>query len=169
MHEGERLINTNATPRPIVRAASILMENGRICLVKQAVTDTRHWALPGGKLELGEKLSECIAREFKEETGLDVQVRELLYVTDRIVSDPYSHLVHMSFLVDRLGDRTLPLEWKHTDPYPSSSSGVIREIKMVPVDELDEYGFSSVFCKLLKDNFPGRGSYKGDFRTFYGE
>ena len=160
---------TNATPRPIIRAASILIENGRICLVKQAVTDTRHWALPGGKLELGEKLSECITREFKEETGLDVQVRELLYVTDRIISDPHTHLVHMLFLVDRLGDKGLPLKWKYTDPYPPSSSDTTREIKMVPVNELDKYGFSLAFGKLVKDNFPGRGSYKGDFRAFYGE
>jgi ADP-ribose pyrophosphatase YjhB (NUDIX family) len=161
--------STGLTPRPIIRAASILIENESICLVKQAVTDTRHWALPGGKLELGEKLSECITREFKEETGLTVQVRELLYVTDRIISDPYSHVVHMLFLVSRLENKGLPAEWQHTDPYPSSASDSIRELKMVPLHELDKYGFSPVFCKLVKDNFPGRGSYKGDFRIFYGE
>lgn len=161
--------NAGTATKPIIRAASILIEDERICVVKQSVTDTRNWALPGGKLEIGEKLSECITREFKEETGLDVQVRELLYVTDRIILDPYSHVVHMTFLIDRLGRSELPLEWKHTDPYPSSSSGEIREIKMVPLDELDKYGFSSVFCKLIEDDFPGRGSYKGDFHEFYGE
>jgi ADP-ribose pyrophosphatase YjhB (NUDIX family) len=161
--------NKGLTPRPIIRAAAILVENGSICLVKQAVTDTRHWALPGGKLEPGEKLSECITREFKEETGLAVLIRELLYVTDRIISDPYSHVVHMLFLVDRLENKDLPVEWHHTDPYPSSASDSVREIKMVPMNELEKYGFSSVFCKLVKDDFPGRGSYRGDFRIFYGE
>ncbi len=163
------MIDNNATPRPIIRAASILIENGRICLVKQEVTDTRHWALPGGKLELGETLSECIAREFEEETGLVVQVRELLYVTDRITTDPYIHLVHMSFLVEKVGDKPLPLEWKHTDPHPSASLDTVREIRMVPVNELDKYGFPPPFCEMVKDDFPCRGSYLGDFRAVYGE
>jgi ADP-ribose pyrophosphatase YjhB (NUDIX family) len=164
-----KLNKTSTTPKPIIRAASILIENGRICVVKQAVTDKRDWALPGGKLEIGEKLSECIIREFAEETGINVQVRELLYVTDRIIPDAYSHIVHMTFLVDRLEGGELPHEWEHKDPYPSSSSDAIRKIKMVPVNELGKYGFSPSFCKLVKDNFPSRGSYQGDFHTFYGE
>lgn len=156
-------------PRPIIRAASILLEDGRICLVKQKVTETRNWSLPGGKLELREKLSECISREFKEETGLDVDVMELLYVTDRITSDPDTHVVHMSFRIDRSGTETIPVEWTHTDPYPSTSSGIVREIKMVPVNELQDYGFSQVFCRLVKEDFPKRGSYMGDYFTFYNE
>jgi len=163
------LTNTDTTSGPIIRAASILIENGRICLVKQEVTDTRHWALPGGKLEPGETLSECIAREFEEETGLKVRVRELLYVTDRIVTDPHIHLVHMSFLVERLGDKPLPLEWTHTDPHPPASVDTTREVRMVPVKELGIYRFPPAFCNMVKDNFPGRGSYLGDFHAVYGE
>ncbi|MFE2995251.1 NUDIX hydrolase [Nocardia sp. NPDC059246] len=32
------------------------------------------WALPGGKIELGESLAECGIREAKEETGIDVEI-----------------------------------------------------------------------------------------------
>ena len=161
--------DTNPPPGPMIRAASILLEDGRVCLVKQKVTETRNWSLPGGKLELRERLSECISREFKEEIGLDIKVRELLYITDRITSDPDTHVVHMLFRVDRLGNELLPTEWRHFDPYPSTSSGKMREIKMVPVDELQDYGFSPVFCGLVKEDFPGRGNYQGDFFTFYKE
>ena len=153
----------------MIRAASILLDNGRICLVKQEVSEKRHWSLPGGRLELKEKLSECISREFKEETGVDIQVRELLYVTDRITSNPDTHVVHMAFLVEKLGNRELPDEWTHVDPFPSASSDSIREIRMVNMDDLEQYGFSLVFCGLVKDHFPGRGSYQGDFFTFYDE
>jgi ADP-ribose pyrophosphatase YjhB (NUDIX family) len=161
--------NPDMTPRPMIRAASILLDKGRICLVKQEVTEKRHWSLPGGKLELREKLSECVSREFKEETGLDVQVRELLYVTDRITSNPDTHVVHMSFLVEKSGNRELPAEWAHADPFPSTSSDRIREIRMVKIADLEQYGFSHVFYELVKEGFPGRGSYKGDFFTFYNE
>ena len=150
----------------MIRAASILIENGRLLLVKQEVTATRHWALPGGRLEAGETISQCITRELKEETGLDCRVRKLLYVTDRITES--SHLVHMSFHVDRVEAKPLPLEWQHTDPHPSASSAV-REIRMVKLDEIRSYGFSLVFCQLALDDFPSQGSYKGDFHALYGE
>jgi ADP-ribose pyrophosphatase YjhB (NUDIX family) len=162
-------MNTRPVQWPVIRAASVLIENGQLLLVKQEVTATRHWSLPGGKLDFAETLSQCIARELKEETGLDGCVRELLYITDRIIQSANQHVVHMSFLVDRIGDKPLPLEWQHVDPYPSTSSDAIREIRMVPLGDLGAYGFSPVFCQLVRDGFPGRGSYKGDFRLMYGE
>ncbi len=78
---------------PTVRAACVLIENHRILLVKQNVTATRHWSLPGGHLEFGETLGDCVVREMKEETGLDIADRQLLYITDRIVGD--THVVHI--------------------------------------------------------------------------
>ena len=38
--------------------------------------------LPGGGLEFGEGTCDCLVREFKEETGLDVTIGEHIYTTD---------------------------------------------------------------------------------------
>ena len=147
---------------PIVRPTGILIENGRLLLVKQDVNATRHWSLPGGALEYRETIEQCLIREIKEETGLDVKVKELLYITDRFCHTN-NHVVHITFLVERTGGK-LPLEnWRHKDIKE------IREVKMVPVEELTNYGFSPAFYRLIKDNFPERGSYQGDFHKFYGE
>ena len=163
------MIDTKLQTRPTIRAASILLEDNRMCIVKQKVTEKRGWSLPGGKLELGEKLSECVAREFEEETGLDVRIKELLYITDRITTNPGTHVVHMVFLVERVGTGPLPDEWRYLDPAPSESADKLRLIRMVPVDELEEYGFSPVFPRLINEGFPERGSYQGNFTDFYKE
>jgi len=151
----------------MVRPTGILIEDQKILLIKQDVTEKRHWSLPGGKLEPGESIEQCLVREFREETGLDISVRELLYVCDRIHKD--NHVVHMTFPVDRVEEKTLSLNWEHKDLHASSSAKTIREISMVPIEKLTTYGFTPQFYQLVKADFPERGSYKGDFHTFFGE
>ena len=151
----------------MVRPTGILIENGNILLVKQDVTDTRHWSLPGGRLEPGETVGKCLVRELKEETGLDISVKELLYVCDRFTKD--NHVLHMTFLIARTGEKLKTLNWTHKDRHASSSSKEIREVKMVPTDELTAHGFTQTFYELVKADFPERGSYKGDFSTIFGE
>ncbi len=150
-----------------VRPSGVLIEDGRLLLVRQAVTAKRQWSLPGGALEHGETIEHCLVREWKEETGLDIKAGDLLYVTDRIAGS--DHVVHMTFLVSNVAKRPLPMEWTHLDPCPSASAGRVREIRMVPCGDLTAYGFGASFVRLARDNFPGRGAYKGDFKTFYGE
>jgi len=150
-----------------VRPSGVLVQNGRLLLVRQSVTPRRHWSLPGGALEHGETIEHCLVREWKEETGLDITVGDLLYVTDRIIGR--DHVVHMVFLVSNAGEKPLPAEWTHLDAHVSTSAEPLREIRMVPCDELERYGFGPAFPRLVRDNFPGRGAYKGDFETFYGK
>ena len=151
----------------MVRPTGILIENQKILLVKQEVTEKRHWSLPGGKLEPGESLEQCLVREIKEETGLDISVKELLYVCDRMYKG--NHVVHITFLVERIGNKPQESNWTYKDRHASSSSKTVREIQMVPVIELTSYGFSHTFLQLVEAGFPERGSYKGDFHTFFGE
>lgn len=39
-----------------------------------------YWILPGGKLEMGESLENCVKREIKEEVGIDVKIKRLVSV-----------------------------------------------------------------------------------------
>jgi mutator protein MutT len=140
---------------PKVRATAILIENGHILLTEQKVSESlsRSWSLPGGTLELGETLEECVIREVKEETGLDIVVDKLLYVCDRIMDD--RHVVHITLAVRRTGG-TLQLGVE-----PEAGANPIKSVKMVPVSELHEYGFSERFCKLARSGFPNSGTYQG--------
>ena len=55
--------------------AVILDEEGRVLLCHRR--DFDFWNLPGGGLDLNEAPWECVIREVKEETGLDVEVERL--------------------------------------------------------------------------------------------
>lgn len=55
---------------------AILDDKGRVLLERRA--DRNMWGFPGGIMELGETFVETARREVWEETGLDVEVRDLI-------------------------------------------------------------------------------------------
>lgn len=59
---------------PSVTAA--IRNGGKILLIHKI--DNDYWALPGGGHDAGESLPRTVAREVKEETGLDVEVHRLV-------------------------------------------------------------------------------------------
>jgi ADP-ribose pyrophosphatase YjhB (NUDIX family) len=134
-----------------VRVTGILIESEKVLLVKQKVAN-RDWSLPGGRVENGETLEEAMIREMKEETGLDVKVKNLLYVCDK--PDALPSLLHITFLLERIeGEITLPSnEFDHN---PS------QYVQMVRIEELSSYGFSEKFTKLASEKFLNAGSYQG--------
>ena len=56
------------------------------------------WALPGGFVEVGETVKQAAAREAAEETGLAVEVSELVGVYSDPERDPRGHNVSVAFL-----------------------------------------------------------------------
>ena len=67
--------------------------------------DNGLWALPAGSQELDESILDCLKREVKEETGLNVLVASLMAIYSKIpivtaYGDPY-HLFLVQFQVDK--------------------------------------------------------------------
>lgn len=57
----------------LVPAASAIVTDAEGRLLLHRRRDNNMWALPGGVMELGESLTDCVVREVREETGLTVQ------------------------------------------------------------------------------------------------
>jgi ADP-ribose pyrophosphatase YjhB (NUDIX family) len=70
---------------PLVGVGAVVVKDGRVLLVQRGREPLKgHWSLPGGMLELGEALTAGVVREVREETGLTVEVVELVELLDRI-------------------------------------------------------------------------------------
>jgi mutator protein MutT len=71
--------------RPIVGVGAVVFDRGNVVLIRRAREPLKgQWSLPGGAVELGERLDDAIAREVREETGLDVDVGPVVEVLDRV-------------------------------------------------------------------------------------
>ncbi len=65
----------------------MLIEEGKLLFIKP-IWDERY-SLPGGAVELGEELTESIAREFLEETGYLVEAEpQPIHVDTQLFNDP---------------------------------------------------------------------------------
>ena len=83
-------------PEPTV-GALIFNPAGKILLIKSHKWKNKY-VIPGGHIELGEKVEEALKREIKEETGLDVYEIEFICFQEFIFDKAFWKKRHFIFL-----------------------------------------------------------------------
>jgi len=92
-------------------------EGMRILLIKRGKPPRAGtWSIPGGRQELGETIRDAARREVKEETGLEVEIAELLDVLDSITGQSRGGIAYHYTLIDFAAD------WVSGDPIPGSDA-----------------------------------------------
>jgi ADP-ribose pyrophosphatase YjhB (NUDIX family) len=104
----------HATPKVDVRG--VVFRDGKVLLVRGL--DDRQWTLPGGWAEVGERPSEAVEKEMREESGYSVRAVKLLAVQDRDLRDRPRWPVHgykLYFLCELTASEPAPPSPHETD------------------------------------------------------
>lgn len=127
--------------RPIVGVGAIVVEGSRVLLVKRAYEPLKgEWSLPGGAVEVGETLADAVAREVREETGLDVRVGGLVEVLERVHREADGRVEFHYVLADYL---CTPIAGTLA---PASDAA---DARWVSFDEMSDYGVSATTVAVI--------------------
>ncbi|MGE5842765.1 MAG: NUDIX hydrolase [Deltaproteobacteria bacterium] len=115
---------------PIVGVGAVIFDGVSVLLAQRGQEPAKGaWSLPGGAVELGEKLVDALKREIREEIGIEIQVGGLVRVLDRIVRDGGKRIRYHYVIVDYWG-------WKVSgEPKPGSDAS---DLSFVPLKEIRE-------------------------------
>ena len=138
--------------RPVVGVGGVVIENGRALLIRRGSEPLLgEWSIPGGTLEIGESLQEGVARELLEETGLEVEVQDMIEVFDRIFTEngpkapsdtvrPKYHFVIVDYLCERRGG-------------DAKAGSDVTDIAYAAEDELGKFHLTSTAERVLRRAF----------------
>ena len=138
--------------RPVVGIGGVVIENGQALLIKRGSEPLLgQWSIPGGTLELGESLQQGVARELLEETGLEVQVLDMIEAFDRIFLDPAAgkvedrsrpkyHYVIVDYLCERLAGK-------------AQAGSDVTDIAYATEQELEKFQMTSTAMRVLRRAF----------------
>jgi ADP-ribose pyrophosphatase len=89
--------------RPLAGVGAVVWDGARVLLAQRGKPPAQGvWSLPGGMIELGETAVQAVAREVREECGIEVEVGEVLGVFDPIFRDPDGRIRYHYVVVDFL-------------------------------------------------------------------
>ncbi len=127
---------------PIVGVGAVIVHNGEVLIIRRANPPLQgEWSIPGGALDLGEKLRDGVAREVREETGLDVEVGPVLDVFDSIFPDGEGRTQYHYVLIDYLC---------HLRSGTLAAATDASEVRWVRPEELPGLGMKQVTIDVIR-------------------
>ncbi|MEP6466690.1 MAG: NUDIX domain-containing protein [Parafilimonas sp.] len=128
-----------------IRVYGILLDNNKRILVSDEFIRGDYFTkFPGGGLELGEGTRDCVKREFKEETGLDIETGAHIYTTDYFQQSAFNlndQIISIYYYVHAKDINNLQVKTKMFDfePHqiadPKGQSEVLRWVNLSDLNE----------------------------------
>ena len=145
-----------------VRVYGILRDsNNRILVTDEFIRGEYFTKFPGGGLEFGEGTRDCLKREFKEETNLDVTIGEHIYTTDFFQISAFNkvdQIISIYYFVhvdDPIDLKTSDVLFNFTPEQVADNTAQCELFRWIKWDELNEYSVTlpidKVVVKMLKE------------------
>lgn len=113
---------------PRVRVAGVVVKDESVLFIKQEKNGKEYWLLPGGGLDYGETFYNCLKREFQEELNIEIEPKEMLFLSEGIAPDLSRHIVSVYFKAEWIsGDIKLGEEM------------ILKEAKFINISEMEKY------------------------------
>ncbi len=88
-----------------VGVGAVVFRDDAVLLVRRKQPPSAgEWAIPGGKVELGESLQQAAEREIREETGIHIRALDPVYAFDLIERDEVGKIKWHYVIVDLIAD-----------------------------------------------------------------
>ncbi len=123
--------------RPLVGVGAVIVKEDKILLIKRAYEPNRGlWSIPGGLVRLGESLEVALKREVKEETGVSIEVGDVVFVGEEIfkANGVRYHYIIIDFLAEimdgelKAGSDAEAVKWFSFDEIGEESVEFVRRI-----------------------------------------
>ena len=132
--------------QPIVAVGAIVIHQERILLIRRGKEPAQgEWAIPGGRVELGETMREAATRETMEETGISIRPGKLVYYFETIQPDADGrirfHYTIFDFMAEYLAGEPDPNDDALAARWVSASDTHTYNLNIKTRDLLTQVGF----------------------------
>jgi len=118
-------------PHPVPGVGVIAFRDQSVLLIRRGKEPRRgEWSIPGGGVEVGEEVRAAALREFREECGGEIELRDLVDVVDIFSRDEDGRVRYHYVVADFWA------EWRGGAAQAASD---VLSVRWVPLAELDRY------------------------------
>ena len=140
---GSTSIHEDYPDHPRLGVGAVVFRKNRVLLVLRSNPPAQdQWAIPGGRVELGETLQTAAEREVLEETGIRIRAGKPIYTFDAIDRDDAGRVRYHYVIVD------LEAGYISGEPAPDDDA---RDARWISEAELKDLPVNRVTRRLLTE------------------
>ena len=131
--------NKQILPTPTIGVSAVVINTkGQVLLIKRNKPPAHGlWSIPGGKQEPGESVKQACEREVLEETGLTVEVKNIIAVVERRIQG--FHYIIIDFFAECNGEHAMP-----------DAQSDVSDARWVSIDELGQFSLVEGLQRIIR-------------------